>query len=57
MRKRGNEETRKRGNEKRPEYRLLRAYLQSGGTLASIYTRSTHNLDLYPCPAILPIYT
>ena len=33
-----------------PEYRLLRADLQSGGTLASIYRRSTHNPDLYPRP-------
>ena len=31
-----------------PEYRLLHAYLQSGGMLASIYIRSTHNPDLYP---------
>ena len=33
-----------------PEYSLLRADLQSGGMLASIYTRSTHNPDLYPRP-------
>ena len=39
-----------------PEYRLLRADLQSGAALAFIYTRSTHNPDPYPSRHLSDLY-